>query len=82
MFPIVVVSTYSRTAVAFLDQFALQNKVDLQSARIGSLDKANHNKNAISVIDASSVTADDVHTLKQVDMTLLMSTERSSFDFD
>jgi hypothetical protein len=82
MFPIVVVSTNSRTAVAFLDQFAFQNKVDLQSARIGSLDMTNPNKNAISVIDASSVTADDVHTLKQVDMTLLMSTERSSFDFD
>lgn len=82
MFPIVVVSTNSRTAVAFLDQFALQNKVDLQAARVGSLDKANLNKNAISVIDASSVTADDVRTLKQVDITLKMSAEHTVFDFD
>jgi hypothetical protein len=82
MFLIVVVSTNSRTAVAFLDQFALQNKIDLQAAIIGSLDKANPNKNAISVIDASSVTADDVHTLKQVDITLLMCTEHCVFDFD
>ena len=72
MFPIVVVSTNSRTAVDFLNQFALQNKMILQSALVGSLNMANSNKNAISVIDASSITANDVHTLKQVDMTSLI----------
>lgn len=71
MFPIVVVSTNSCTAVDFLNQFALQNEVVLQSALVGSLNTANSNKNAISVIDASSITANDVHTLKQVDMTPL-----------
>lgn len=70
--PIVVVSTSSCTAVDFLNQFALQNKVVLQSALVGSLNTANSNKNAISVIDASSITANDVHTLKQVDITPLM----------
>ena len=33
---------------------------------------ANSNKNAITVIDASSIMANDLHTLKQVDMTPLM----------
>ena len=78
----VVVSTNSCTAIEFLKQFALQNKVELHPARIGAPNTANSNKNAISVIDASRITANDLHTLQQVHKTYLMRRELSLLDFD
>ena len=80
MFLIVVVSTNSCTAVDFLDQYSLRNEIELQPIEIASLNKANSNKNAISVIDVSTITANDVHALKQVDTTLFVWIEHGLFD--